>query len=134
MQRGFISCPGNVRMPVLQDGLKLLPQAILCLLEAISSQTSLSATNKESSAYSLFLWPPCVLQRGECSPPPRFSCLLGATFELQRSSGTFCDPGSRSQAADGRLEEEQPLKVEVNGFRRSKPLCTSQLSSLALFQ
>lgn len=70
MQRGFISCPGNVRMPVLQDGLKLLPQAILCLLEATSSQTSLSATNKEPSAYSLFLWPPCVLQRGECSPPP----------------------------------------------------------------
>lgn len=67
-------------------------------------------------------------------PPLGFSHLLGATFELQKSSGTFCDPGSMSQAADGRLEEEQPLKVEVIGFRRSKPLCTSQLSSPALFQ
>lgn len=89
MQWGFISCPGNVRMQALQDSLKLLPQAILCLLEATSSQTSLSATNKESSAYSLFLWPPCVLQRGECSPPPDFLVCSVLPLSSREARGLF---------------------------------------------
>lgn len=48
-----------------------------------------------------------------------------ATFELQLSPGTFCDPGSRSQTVNEGLEEELPQKVEVDGFRESKALCTS---------
>lgn len=72
MQCGFIIRPGNMRTPILQDNFRLLPQAILHLLETsavtgavVSSQTSLVVVKKEAVSYSLFLWPLCISQDGE---------------------------------------------------------------------
>lgn len=64
MQCGFIIRPGNMRTLILQDNFRLLPRAILHLLEAsavrgvaVFSQPSLVVVKKEAVSYSLFLWP-----------------------------------------------------------------------------
>lgn len=108
-----------MRTLVLQDNFRLLPQAVLYLLETsavtggtTSSQSSLVVVKEAAVSYSLFLWPLCIswdeehlLELLVCV----FSFFLSATFDAQLSQRTFCDSGSRSQTVGNTSQPYSPV-------------------------